>query len=234
MSEKYFKRKPAVGHTVVEQWMMSLGDLLSLLLGFFILLYSMTQISSPSYEEIRTSFHKRLTDPLIETQMPAQELLGVDPLQTKPGLNLDYLALVLEQKLGKLRKSGFTVRRLDDRLIITLPEEALFPPGSADLNEAQRRLLDSLGDTLSRVDNSLQLLGQANAEPIATDDIPSNWELSMQRALVVANHLRDAGYGAPITVLGAGSSRYREIVQPDEDGSGDFGRRVDIIIRQYE
>ncbi len=85
-----------------------------------------------------------------------------------------------------------------------------------------------LADTLRYLDNRVEI--RARAVPAAASGRPrSAWELSVRRALAVADALRGAGYLPEVTALGLGTSQGSP---RGPAGVPEEGRSVDIIIRE--
>ncbi|MBT3702219.1 MAG: OmpA family protein, partial [Alphaproteobacteria bacterium] len=116
---------------------------------------------------------------------------------------------------------------------ISLPSDSLFLPSSALLTEQALTAVSLLGDALLVVGNRIDVAGHTDPRPIATWEYPSNWELSLARAISVAASFRRAGYTSPVAAIGYGDSRYDEIRDAiDEDEKLLKARRVDVIIRE--
>ena len=125
--------------------------------------------------------------------------------------------------------------RQTDRLIISLQADSLFASGSATLSEDARAALYAMGDNLRHVSNQLVVVGHTDPNPVQQGQYASNWELSVHRALVVADALANAGYTRDITAMGLAESQYKD-VDTDLDQETRFrnARRVDVIIREIE
>ena len=125
---------------------------------------------------------------------------------------------------------GARVIRLEDFVIVALPGDLLFPPGRAVLSDSARQALFNLGGVLRNVDNEMIINGHSDAVPPAGDRYADNWELSLGRALAVANALRRSGYTQDIVAHGYSDSRFAELPQLADAGRRTLARRVDIIV----
>lgn len=217
-------------------WMITVADLFSLMLTFFVLLYSMSVIQHDRWEVIAKSLMQRLK-PIQEetTDFTTPDVHSVEREDIRWARGLDYLNRVI---IGKLQENGVAFEdirlyRLPDRLILSLASDKMFPPGSTRLMPDARIAIRQLSAFLSRIGNAITIEGHTDPTPISNASFPSNWELSMARASAVASILRSEGYPYQLNILGLGSSRY-------ETWQKEFGtkqnhalaRRVDIVIRE--
>ena len=83
-----------------------------------------------------------------------------------------------------------TTRLTKEGLLVTIQDIALFDSGKVDVRPEAKELLMYLGLILAEVDNHVQIRGHTDNLPINTREFPSNWELSLQRALNVMKSLQ--------------------------------------------
>lgn len=216
-------------------WMITFADLLSLLLAFFVLMFTMSSINQGAWRAMADSLANRLQagEPRTLSRDLADE--NFPRAFEREAMDLDYLRRVLRQKGAESELLARAVlRREDDRLVISLPADLLFPPAQATLTEAAAAATAVLGDVFRGVANQLEVEGHSDPEPLAGDAaFASNWELSLARAVVVANTLRAAGYGFDIAAFGLADSRYFETgaAAPTRAARDALSRRVDLIVR---
>jgi chemotaxis protein MotB len=215
-------------------WMVIFADLTALLLTFFVLLFSMSSINVAKWEEVITSLSTRLGPNFQSDEGKEGSNLSIETTFVPKAVDLDYLNNILTNKLSTDPVLGRAeVIKLDDRMVISLPSDSLFLPSSAKLTEKAISAVGLLGDALLVVGNRIDVAGHTDPRPIATWEFPSNWELSLARAVSVASSLRQAGYTASVAAIGYGDSRYDELsdeLLPEEKLLK--ARRVDVIIRE--
>ncbi len=149
----------------------------------------------------------------------------------KRSVNLDYLTAVLEEALADhplLR--GAQLLRLEDRLIIALPSDLLFPEGRANLSDRAEDALFNLGGVLRNIGNQIGVNGHSDPSPPMEEEYDSNWELSLARAIAVANSFKRSGYTEDIIAYGYSDSRYSQLPDLPEEERRQLGRRVDIMV----
>ncbi len=116
---------------------------------------------------------------------------------------------------------GITIHILDD---------ILFPSGQATLDENAKLVLQRLARVIRALPNDIRIEGHTDNVPINTVRYPSNWHLSVDRALSTAYYLiKDEGI-KPDKVSIVGYSEYKPIASNDLPETRALNRRVDIVI----
>lgn len=214
-------------------WLVTLVDLVSLMLAFFVMRFAMTTIGAPEYDAAAASIALALGKTVaIEHEAPPQEL-GVETERRGAGYRLSYLEPLLQAKLSRdpVLKAA-KVERSGDRLVITLPSDLLFETGRATLTGGARAAVAELTTALVNLPNRIEVLGHADPRPLPTGDpFGSNRALSLARADAVAVGLVDSGLPQMPTVAGMGDSRFHAVAPtaPMEQRYAQ-ARRVDVVI----
>lgn len=221
------------GPRVSQAWMITFTDLVALLITFFVMLFAMSQVEERKWENLTRALSDNLDVVREVTVALPPEDLGIEPVETVPGVDLDYLATLLRQSMeSEAELAGGFVTRLSDRLIISLPADLLFAPGRAGLETTGERSAYALGGLLRHIDNRIEVAG--HADPQGTRGrYPSNWELSLDRAIAVARMLRKAGYQGEATARGHGDSHFAQLSPAlSAERRNSLARRVDVIVHQ--
>ncbi len=216
-------------------WMVTFADLLSLLLAFFVLLFAMSKVETNAWKTLVDALSDHLnplhqwTPPPVDTESTASRQFA------KRAIDLDYLAGVLRAKMadGDILSHSI-LHRLDDTLVVSLPGNLIFSPGQAQLHDGSQQAMAALASALKLVGNSIELVGHTNATPPPSGSpFNSNWDLSLARALALANGLRAAGYADTIKTLGAADAGYHDISAKLSHAQRQIlSRRVDLVIRE--
>jgi chemotaxis protein MotB len=210
-------------HANHEAWAIPYGDLITLLLAFFVVMYAMSSVNEGKY--------RVLSDSLVAAFNGAPktiEPIQVGEKQAGPGANLainiapqpringqpqraiqpialahsgqqafDELAGVadeVEQSMSDLiDRELVTVRRHGKWVEVEIRTDILFPSGVATLSPPAEQVLQQLADTLKPFPNSIRVEGHTDNRPISTPAFPSNWELSAARAASVVHLFTRAG-----------------------------------------
>ena len=212
-------------------WLVIFADLVALMLTFFVMLFSISNVTPESWKE--------MVDALTEALNPSDETIkeAVEPekkiafkMQSQ-AINLDYLQAVLEQKVVRsqaLRGSKLTL--LEDRLVVSLPGSLLFGANSAALKSVAQEPLFTLGGLLGNVKNRIGINGYSDEKNFENTKYQSNWELSLARSISVGNSLRKAGYAGDLMNYGYGNAHNSYLKKADAIQRQILSRRVDIVI----
>ncbi|MFC3051219.1 OmpA/MotB family protein [Kordiimonas pumila] len=209
-------------------WMLTFADLLSLLLTFFVLLFSMSSVRFESWKAVVDTMTYEFNP--SRPKVVIEEITDVEQIKTRKGkgLNLNYLQVLFERAMVKQAVfEGSRVTRVQGGVVISIPASLLFVRKDTILQPGVEKALKQMAGTFVQIDNHIKVAGHTDSAPIINGRYRSNWELSMVRARIVAGMMSDAGYTEPITVLG-----YADTGNAETDTIADmaFDERVDIII----
>jgi chemotaxis protein MotB len=123
-----------------------------------------------------------------------------------------------------------TVSQDERGVIVHIQEELLFASGSADLKSASLETLDRLAEVFRTMPNDIRVEGHTDDVPISTRAFPSNWHLSVGRALNVGYYLIQKHQMNPEKVSVVGYSEYRPLAPNTSAANRSLNRRVDIVV----
>jgi chemotaxis protein MotB len=215
-------------------WLITFADLAALMVAFFALLFSMGEIDADRWSATELAIDATLEIAAGDAPPLDRVWRNVDTIDSVNGLDLQYLGKVVAQQIDELPAlAGARIAIDSQRLVVSLPQALLFESGGAELRPDGAAAVFALSVALASLPNELEIVGHTDPLPVAGTRWPSNWELSLTRAAVVAHELRLAGYGRPIRIAGAGSGRF-DAVNPRLPLVARYtlARRVDIVVRQ--
>ena len=227
-----------VGNVVIEDrrplWLLTFIDLISLLLAFFIMMFSMSTIKMSAWDVFKGSLdnEKRLEASSIENYKNSTPL---DHRSTRYGLNLGYLRSILESSLKKEKVFENVVFSYDsNNLIISLPTILIFKKGEVDLSDSGSKALSLIAETLSNFNNDISLVGHSDPTPMAAGaKYKNNWTLSLSRAYSVAQALKSAGYRKNLKILSFADTKFkRNSLTTPIKLEHQLARRVDVMIHK--
>jgi len=223
-----------------EEWMTTYGDMVTLLLCFFVILMNPEAIDGYRMEMIMYAFNG--LGPLeggntleIGDLAELGNSIMMMPSESK-GSGLDESRKVAVSLFEPEIKSEYIRITEDERgLVITLASDVFFESASAELNmEQSRQVLQKLSELLSSrglAGRKFRIEGHTDTVPTDPEGPwPTNWELSSARAINVLHYLVD--FGAPENQFQvAGFSDTQPLVYPDDtEEARAMNRRVDVII----
>lgn len=195
-------------------WLLTFADLVSLLITFFVLLYSMKVVDVQKWDELKGSFSGvfSIRDPIHQVSPDKDTAVEkIDPYRSD---SLDYVEGLLRRtfQLEDDLKDVVLKRNLEqDTLSFELSSDLMFEDASSVLLEASYEKLLTIGDILRHLDNRVVVAVHTDPEHEATKQYPSNWELTMLRAIRVAEVVESQGLSKGLVTTALGSSHFDEI-----------------------
>lgn len=173
-------------------WMTTYGDIMTLVVTFFVLLISMSEIRMKKFNDAISNFQRQ---PGVFSGQSS-----VVPMQA-PGSSAQQQSKAQERNeryqsfLEKLQEKGLEdevqANLVEDGIHVVIADSLMFRTGRARLIEPSRSILRLLTDLLTDDIASVVIEGHTDDRPIDTDRFPSNWELSTARAAASVRFLQE-------------------------------------------
>lgn len=223
------KEKPKKGAPL---WMVTYSDLVTLVLVFFILLFSMSQVDMIKFKAVSESFSQAGIFQSSSSILPDNGRESVaDETEREVQHSLDSL---VQEVQSYLHSNGLedviTANRNERGVVLVLQEQVLFETGEAELIADSFDFLETLGVMLKGMPNLIRVEGHTDNRPIATYRYPSNWELSSARASSVIRYLVEHNQIEASRFTAVGYGETRPIVANDSEENWKKNRRVEVII----
>lgn len=228
------RKKPEQLDSSAPGWMTTYGDMVTLLLVFFVLLYSFSIMDQGKFQGFVTSFRQRVG--ILDGGMTMSENNLIDGGLIGDGIapSIMNLNLILREMSIYIETEGIANEVelvLTDRgLVVRLTGQILFDIGKADLLEDGKRLLDKIAELLIDIPNVIMIEGHTDNWPINNERFPSNWELSTARATNVVRYFIENTAIPPERLMAAGYSEYRPLYPNDTVENRAKNRRVEIVV----
>lgn len=234
------KRGGAEGPTGNE-WLATYSDTMTLLLTFFILLYSFSTIDAVKLKQISSALQNLLTGEgstsIFDYNMESGNVpivgedtetnpVDVGEASGEPSMYEQVLEFIKENNL----ESVVTITRDSRGIIIQLRDNILFESGSADIKENSKQILEKISTLILRFNNEIIIEGHTDNVPIHNARFDSNWELSSARAINVLKYFVNAKKVDPFRVSAHGYGEYKPVMPNDTAQNRAANRRVNILI----
>ncbi|MBU1707563.1 OmpA family protein [bacterium] len=221
------KRKPEPDN--LQRWLLTYADLITLLLGFFVILYTLSQVNETRYRKVSSALQNVFGQKEPET---IQSASAIQPVRLTRQMLSDSLTDVLDRALlnNPELESAVTLVPQFDGIALRFQDRVLFDLGEADIKPKAKTMLLSLTAILARFPNRLRIDGHTDNLPIHNVKFASNWQLSTARAANVAHLLQEKGgiNGKRISVTGHASF---DPAQPNTtEKNRAINRRVEIVV----
>ena len=217
------------------EWMVTFADLMSLLLTFFVLLLSFSNMEIIKFRTMAGSVRNALglKSELDLSDIPmGHTILPYEDPREGAGRGDDDGNMVRAELQRMLRDSGLTGRaqvRVTPRgVLLEIQGDLLFDSGQAELRPAAYPVLDRLAEYIPKVRHSIDVQGHSDSIPIATPAYPSNWELSAARAGRAVRYLVDAGV-PPKRLRAIGLADTDPVAENDSVTGRASNRRVELL-----
>lgn len=230
-------------------WMTTYSDMITLILVFFILLFSMSQIDVARFEALAESFRNRniifennssaidfentidsATTRDQDADLEKENFIGAEEL-TPNQKSLEELLTEVEGFLEENQlQEVISANRTDQGVVLILQERLLFDSAAATLKPEGEPFLDKVALLLNNIPNYVRVEGHTDNRPISTRQYPSNWELSGARASSVIRHILASGDFSEQRFIAAGYGDTRPIVTNDSAENLQKNRRVEMVI----
>ncbi|MEX2617765.1 MAG: flagellar motor protein MotB [Alphaproteobacteria bacterium] len=219
-------------HAKAPIWLVTFGDVIALLLTFFVMLYATARIPSEDWDAVVGTLSQSLRFSQSGMAPNPQSDVSIPITQLQPALSTEYLSGILREQLGGHETLRDTVVRLqDNRVSLSVASGTMFAPGDDEPSAEAKASIVQLGGVFSNIVNQLEIRGHAGRSADEGEDFEENQRLSLRRAETVAQILHDTGYERNIIVLGLGDSRF-ERMDPriGAEQREALSRRVDFIV----
>ena len=238
------KKKQEGGGLTGDEWLGTYSDCVTLLLTFFILLYSMSTVDAQKVKAISEAFSimtGNQADSILEYQNADgnQPVIGGESKNDNLGqesTNDEVQNQKMYEKIKQyMEKNEMTASiaevKSDDRgVIIELRDNVLFDSGQADLIPQSTEILDKVNALISTLPNKIVVEGHTDNVPISNYKFPSNWELSTVRATTVVRYFVENCGQDPSRISAQGYGEYKPLVENTTDENRAKNRRVNILI----
>lgn len=217
-------------------WMVTYGDLMSLLLCFFVILVSMSTMEKIKFQQAAGSLKGALgmirSRPTV-TLRPRSPAADV-PVPRKTSRKNKKMIQKIQELIEYIKKNDkegeMKVKMSKGGVGIRISDPNLFDLGKAVLKESSKPLLDKVIEALKVVDYPIRIEGHTDDLPISTREFPSNWELSSARALSILKYFQNSGKIDPIRLEAVGLGEYHPVTPNKDEKSRSVNRRVDIFV----
>ena len=215
-------------------WLVTFADVTALLLAFFVMLFSMSDIKAEKWDQIISELSSP-DKPKKDVKPQPHAIKSVSNVTLKPALSLDYLANVLEEHLtGDILLGSALVHRLDGLVVVSLPSDTMFASGAIELQKDAKDALFRMGDVIASIGNRIDVRGHTDPGLLSDKKFDSKWVISLARAAAVANELQRTGYARQLPIYGLADTRFVHLdAQIPETMRYELARRVDIVIHPH-
>ncbi|MBS4539853.1 OmpA family protein [Clostridium sp. D2Q-11] len=219
-------------------WLATYADMVTLLLCFFVLLFSFSTIDAQKFQEIMNSFQGNLG--VLEGGKTLDQNEYVEPEVSKESIDSEDMKdfAKIEKYLEDYSKENNLQNKIEIQynergLVIRTKDNIFFDSGKAKIKDDALQLLLYIGQILNSeelLEKQIKVEGHTDNVIMNSDEFPSNWELSVIRATNVLRLLIEDTKISPNRISASGYGEFRPIAPNDTEANKAKNRRVDIVI----
>ena len=235
-----------------ERWLVSYADFLTLLLAFFVVMYSISQVNESKYRVLSNTLTEAFNQPELSIDpMQVGQLAKSNPLnviEMDPTNLDDKLGEGLGREKGKsseefqalsdeldllfndlIDKKLVSIKGNEEWLELELNSKLLFSSAEASLGQDAEIILNEIAQILFDHDRPIRVEGFTDNIPINTPQFPSNWELSAARSAAVVELFVESGLD-PAKLAAVGYGEFQPKTENDTPQGRAINRRVVLMI----
>jgi chemotaxis protein MotB len=228
-------RPPAQSPAVKGVWLTTFNDMMTLLMVFFVLLFSMSTVDMKRFKHFQGELQSALgmleagQKTRVGVVEPQPPLAKTSQERTDPPVSPEVAAEVtalrkLSDRLGL--HSTWSPRRIE----ITLDEALLFASAQIRFSPKAIPVLKAVAGALKKIDGDILVEGHTDNQPLVSKRFPSNWELSTARATQVVKFFISACQIGPQRLAAVGYADSKPISKNDTPEGRATNRRVEIVL----
>lgn len=232
------KKKECDCPKCLPAWLAAFGDLMSLLLCFFVLLLSMSTMDAKKVSEAIGSLSGAMSvlEGGIKTEISRKRIQESTPLENRDESSeaVNRVAASIIEASEMVKQSGgpaVSLEESEDGFVIRLPSNLLFKPGSATIdNEDSILFLKRIAMIIEEFPNSVEISVRGHTDdqkPKVNSIFRDNWELSSARAISVLKVLLQGGVDEKRSHA-AGFAEFKPIASNATAAGREKNRRVYI------
>jgi chemotaxis protein MotB len=219
-----------------DRWLVSYADFMTLLLAFFVVMYSISSVNLGKYRVLSDSMTTAFTQ-LPDQPVKLSSQLGISVQRAPISIGIEgqvglkamkETAVVIEDQLKEwVNKGQIAVRGNEKWLEVEINSSILFASGRTRLSDEATLILSGLAEIFKETKNPVYVSGYTDNIPINTARYPSNWELSAARSARVVRLMAETGLD-PGRLGAIGFAEYRPVAENDNAENRQKNRRVII------
>ncbi|MBD3332001.1 OmpA family protein [candidate division GN15 bacterium] len=218
----------------LDRWLLTYADLITLLLAFFVVMYSMSQIDAKKFGKMAQALSGVLKGGDV-----VLDRWDLNPAASGHGLlkvgDLQMLQKYVEEKSEEMGRQEEVITEITERgLVVRIMESVIFEPGATELGSRAQEILDLVAQRIKDLPNHIRIEGHCDDREPKSDRYPSHWELSAARATRVVRYLIEQHGVSPDRISALGYGEHRPVRPNNSIDNRAQNRRVDIVVLTEE
>ncbi len=214
-----------------SEWLATFADLSTLLLCFFVLLFSISSVDNKKFISIMNEVRISLGNAVPMTVVKEKEVKGDAVINLLP--KQKTVATELEEIVNDEKLSNSTVVDMgEDGALLRVGGKLMFESGSSEINPRMFSAMDKIIVMAHKYpEYHIDIKGHTDNLPISAGKFLSNWELSALRATTVLRYLLEQGLG-PERLTATGYADTQPLVPNLTAENRSRNRRVEFLFKK--
>lgn len=237
------RKKRDAGGDECGNWMDTYGDMVTLLMTFFVMLYSMSNLDAKKWEVFVRSISPE-TGAQQQIDLTINGEVDYDKEMESLSSNLEIpsddevtaedLYLVLADALEARGVEGVELSRGEDYTFVVFQDKTFFGSDSSELTQQGKEVLDVVCDVLARTKDAISqinIMGHTTqADPNRPNNVRPDRMLSSMRASEVCIYIQEKNVIEPEKLVSIGYGMFRPLSSVETEEGRTRNRRVELLL----
>lgn len=223
-------------------WMDTYGDMVTLLLTFFIMLYSMSSLSEQKWEIfVRSIYPEDVKEAQEQIDVggiidpdAAVEGMKPDELTTDDAEDLNKLYLTIAQRMNENGAEGVSISRGDGYTYVSFNDNVFFNGNESAITESGQRILAAFCSAISPMSDKLSQINimahTAQGDPRRLNNPRVDRMLSAMRGAEVCTFIQEKNVIGPDKLINISYGQFRPAASNDTSEGRAKNRRVEMLL----
>lgn len=219
-------------------WMDTYGDLVTLLLCFFVLLYAMSSMDESKWQYIAQAFSAgkgEIINVVVDKEPntendPSAIYVNEEQDQLSQDIDFDEFYMYLNEAVQTAGlQNQVSVEMADTGVYMKFRDNVFFAGDSCELLDEGKYILEIICDGIRAVDKHVFAIKVNGHTAQSASSSANEWELSSGRASSVINYMLSLDCCEPDKFSAAGYGKYHPVSDNDTEEGKRQNRRVEIV-----
>ncbi|MFO7845605.1 MAG: flagellar motor protein MotB [Balneolaceae bacterium] len=210
-------------------WLVTYSDMVTLLLVFFVVLYTLTPGIDESVFDNFISYFQSSVGVVDNSSVTDNSTTSSQSYRKQIVEQWQVVEDFLEREN---LENQVDIEQTPDGMKVTLSDSLTFNSGSSDLLPTAKRVLDEIAGIFTDEIEETEVQGHTDTDPVASSSYyRSNWHLGAARGVSVLKYIQERSELAPERYKASSFGEYRPVANNGTTAGKRLNRRVEIYVR---
>jgi len=175
------------------EWPLSMADMMTNLLCFFVLLVSIANFDESKFEEAAKAMGETFGGQVSQATVTERHVMQFDKEQSIQALKEALRALF------RKNEKVYQIKEDSKGLMLTIPTNKIFKNKTADFNSRANYILERIAIVMENLKFPIRVESHTDDSPPRNKSYPTNWELTVAQASAISRFFVE--HGLPIKDL---------------------------------